>query len=336
MKAEMKQEFQRVVGMLHMLLPAANLGGGAFTNYLANNEPEIIIMGGRSSPGRDTILNSVEIYNIARGKSELLPPMNYPRVEAASCVFSEDVIVSGGYDGGVCTDNIEILKMDQHPLKWTIFEGKLPAKLSSHSLIVYQDKLLVIGGMNTSESKTSNAIYELLVFPPYSFKRLFKMPQATRNHGAELVNDKVFVLGGTQTGLSQDAMDSVTSYDCATNERKRCEALPYCVCGMSTVTWGSMIIVIGGTDKKGHVLNDVIMYETVTGRTEKLPSMIHRRYGSSAVIIDEVVYVIGGWNQQYGYLSSIECLTIGNDFWVELPHMRESRRLPTAVVKPRH
>ena len=334
MKAEMKQEFQTVADILKLLLPAANVSDGAraVRGYVANNEPEIIIMGGWNYAG--TILNSVEIYNIARLMSAMLPSMNQPRVEAASCVFNKDVIVSGGFDGRACTDSIEILKMDQHPLQWRMFEGKLPVKLSSHSLIVYQDRLLIIGGMNMSENKTSNAVYELLVVPPYSSKRLFRMLQATRNHGSELVNDKLFVLGGTLTGLSKDAIDSVVSYEFAKNERKRLEALPYCVCGMSTVTWRTMIIVIGGADKNDQVLNDVIMYETVTGQSKKLPSMIHRRYGSSAVIMDEVVYVVGGWNQRHGYLNSVECLTIGNDRWIELPGMRENRRLPTAVVKP--
>ena len=335
-KAEMRQQFQRMTDTLNLLLPGAQPIYPAVPEYFANNNPEIIIMGGWSAPGKDTILNTVEIYDIAHGKSVQLPSMNHPRVETASCFFYNDVIVAGGYDGCVCIDNIEILQMDQYPLRWTVFQGKLPSKLSSHSLIVYQDKLLAIGGMNSGDNKTSNAIHEISLIPPHTVKRLFKMPQAIRNHRAELVNDKLFVLGGTPTGLSNDATDSVISYDFTKNERKRCEALPYHVCGMSTVTWGSMVIVIGGADKNDQVLNDVIMYETVTGKTEKLPAMIYRRYGSSAVILDDVIYVMGGWNQEQGYLNSVECLTIGNDFWIERPGMRERRRLATAVVKPRH
>jgi hypothetical protein len=308
----------------------------AVQGYSPNNNPEVIIIGGWSAPARDTILNTVEIYNILDGKSAQLPCMNHPRVETASCVLNNDIIVGGGYDGCVCIDNIEILQMDQYPLRWTVFQGKLPSKLSSHSMIPYQDKLLVIGGMNSSDNKTSNFVHEISLLAPYTSKRLFKMPQPRRNHRAELVNDKLFVVGGTATGLSNDAMDSVISYDLTKNERKRCEALPYHVCGMSTVTWGSMIIVIGGADKNDQVLNDVIMYETVTGKSEKLPSMIYRRYGSSAVILDDVIYVMGGWNRELGYLNSVECLTIGNDFWIELPGLRERRRLATAVVKPRH
>ena len=339
LKAEMRQQFQRVTEMLNLFLQGnnANIGDQVFYSfYAANNNPEIIIIGGLSAPDRERVLDTVEIYSIFDGKSTRLPPMNHTRVETASCVFNNDVIVAGGFNGFTCINNIEILKMDHHPLRWTVFEGKLPSGLSSHSMIVYQDKLLVIGGMCSIDNRISNAIHEISLIPPHTTKRLFKMPQARRNHRAELVNNELFVLGGTSTGLSKDAMDSVISYDLIKNERKRCEALAYHVSGMFTVTWGSKIIVIGGTNKNGQVLNDVSMYETVTGKSEKLPSMIYRRSGCSAVILQEVIYVMGGWNQELGYLNSVECLTIGNDFWVELPGLKEKRKLATAVVKPLH
>ncbi|XP_028418817.1 kelch-like protein 40b [Dendronephthya gigantea] len=271
---------------------------------------------------------------MTEGKSAQLACMNHPRVESASCVYNNDVIVTGGYDGRVCIESIEILSMDQQPLQWRLFDGKLPASLSSHCVVIYKDKLITIGGMNSTENKTSNAIHETSLFPPYTSKRIFKMNQARRNHSAELVDDLLFVLGGTHTGLSADSTNTVMSYDIAQKERKRCESLPYRVSGMSTVTWGNNIIVIGGADKNDRVLNSVIMYETVSGNSKFLPSMLYNRYGSSAVIVDGIVYVMGGWNQELGYLSSIECLTIGNTFWVELPGMRERRRLASAVVKP--
>jgi hypothetical protein len=340
LKAEMRQQLQRVTEMLNLLLQGSNAkiqANATYSVYWPNNNPEIIIIGGWCAPGKEWILNTVEIYSLFDGKSTYLPPMNQPRVETASCVFNNDVIVAGGYDGCVCTDSIEILQMDQHPLRWALFPGKLPAKLSSHSLIVYQDKLLVIGGMDMSDNyKTSNVIYEISLLPPYTSKKLFKTLQARRNHRAEVVNDKLFVLGGTPSGLAKDATDSVVYYDLIKNERKRFEALPYPVSGMSTVTWESRIIMIGGANKNDQVLSDVNAYETVTGKTEKLPSMVYRRYGSSAVILEDVIYVMGGWNQEQGYLNSVECLTIGNDFWVELGGLKERRRLACAVVKPRH
>jgi N-acetylneuraminic acid mutarotase len=297
------------------------------------NNQDFIILGGRYAQGDDNLSKTVEKYSIVEGK---LPRMNLARGGSASCVYNGNVILAGGFDGQAGTDSIEILKMNQHPLRWTMFDGKLPVKLSGHDVTVYQDKLYIIGGHNWNEKKTSDAIYELALAPPYTVKLLARMPQPRRNHRAEIVNGKLFILGGTTTGLSKDATNTVVVYDFIKNEIKPCPSLPKPVLGMSTVTWGNMIIVVGGVDKNDQDLNDVIMYHIETGRSERLPSLIHKRRGPSAVIMHDVIVVLGGWNEEEGYLNSVESFTMGDDQWKELPGMEESRSFATAVVKPRN
>ena len=97
-----------------------------------------------------------------------------------------------------------------------------------------------------------------------------------------------------------------------------------------------MIFVIGGADKNNQDLNDVIMYDTETGRSERSPSMKHKRRGHSAIIMHDVIVVLGGYNTEQKYLNSVETYTIGADGWRELPGMREKRQDATAVVKPRN
>jgi hypothetical protein len=217
-----------------------------------------------------------------------------------------------------------------------MFDGKLPVKLSSHDVTVYQDKLYITGGYNGNENKPSDAIYELSLAPPYTVKLLARMPQLRRNHRAEIVNGKLFILGGTTTGFIKDGTDSVVVYDFIKNEIKPCPSLPKPISEMSTVTWGNMIIVVGGADKNDQVLNDVIMYHIETGRSERLPSLKHKRRGASAVIMHDVIVVLGGGNKEEGYLNSVESFTMGDDQWKELPAMKEKRRQATAVVKPRN
>jgi N-acetylneuraminic acid mutarotase len=217
-----------------------------------------------------------------------------------------------------------------------MFDGKLPIKLSGHDVTVYQDKLYIIGGYNQSESKISDAIYELSLALPYTVKLLARMPQPRRNHRAEIVNGKLFILGGTTTGWPKDATDSVVVYDFIKNEIKPCPSLPRPVSGMSTVTWRNMIIVVGGVVKNEQVLNDVIMYHIETGRSERLPSLKHKRNGHSSVIMHDVIVVLGGWNNEEGFLNSVESFTMGDDQWKELPGMKEKGRSATAVVKPRN
>jgi hypothetical protein len=336
-KAEVSQQFQTMTEMLNQLLLGKNVnnnGAQAVGPSAPANNQDIIILGGRCGRGNDKILNTVEKFNIAEGTSTELPPMNLARVESASCVYNGDVIVTGGFDGQAGTDSIEILKMNQHPLRWTMFDGKLPAKLSVHDVTVYQDKLYIIGGLNWSEKKISDAIYELSLAPPYTVKLLARMPQPRRNHRAEIVNGKLFILGGSTTAPTKDSTDSVVVYDFIKNEIKPCVSLPEPVAAMSTVTWGNMIIVVGGVDKNDQVLNDVIMYHIETGRSERLPSLKHKRRSPSAVIMHDVIVVLGGYNSEEGHLNSVESFTMGDDQWKELPGMKEKRQWVTAVVKP--
>jgi N-acetylneuraminic acid mutarotase len=313
-----------------------NNGAQAIDPAVPDNNQDIIILGGYTAPGIQSVSKTVEKYSIVEDKSIQLPGMNLARARSASCVYNGDVIVTGGYVGQAGTDLIEILKMNQHPLQWTMFDSKLPVKLSVHVVTVYQDKLYITGGYNQSESKTSDAIYELSLTPPYTVKLLARMPQPRRNHRVEIVNGKLFILGGTTTGFNKDGTDSVVVYDFIKNEIKPCVSLPEPVSGMSTVTWGNMIIVVGGVAKNEQVLNDVIIYHIESGRSERLPSLKHKRRGASAVIMHDVIVVLGGWNKEEGYLNSVESFTMGDDQWRELPGMKEKRQYATVVVKPRN
>ena len=338
-KAEVREQFERVTEMLNQLLQGRNVnnnGAQAMEPLVSVNDQDIIILGGRYGLTLQEVTNTVEKFNIEEGKSTELPRMNQPRVGSASCIYNNTIMVTGGFNGQDALDSIEVLNMNHHPLRWMMFQGKLPFKLYDHVAIVYQSKLYVIGGRNCSENKTSDLIHELAFAEHYSAKVQARMLEPRRNHRAEIVNGKLFIFGGRTTGFYIDATDSVLVYDFTTKKFKSCPSLPKPVWGMSTVTWGNMIIVIGGVDNNDQVLNDVIMYDTETGRSERLPSLNHKRYGHSAVIMHDVIVVLGGYTTERRYLNSVESFTLGADGWKKLPGMKEKRLFTTAVVKPRN
>ena len=338
-EADVRNQFERMRVMLNQLLEGRNInnnGAQALDPPVPVDNQDIIILGGFYAPGDESVSNTVEKFNIVEGKSTQLPKLNHPRANSASCVYNSDVIITGGFDGQCGRDSIEVLRINQDPLRWMMFDGKLPVKLSAHDVIVYQGKLYVTGGYNASEKKTNDNIYELSIIPPYTAKLLARIPQPRSNHKAEIVNSKLFILGGTTTGHSKNAIDNVVVYDFIKNKVKPCPSLPKPVWGMSTVAWGNMVILIGGKDKNDQVLNEVIMYNTETGQSQKLPPLKHKRTGSLAVIMHDVIVVLGGRNEEEGHLNSVESFTMGDDHWRELPGMKEKRHHATAVVKPRN
>ena len=76
------------------------------------------------------------------------------RQEASSFVCKNQFFIAGGYTGSSGTITIEILKIDEQPLKWTESPAKLSFKCNAHKTVVYQNSLIHIGGYNATEKST--------------------------------------------------------------------------------------------------------------------------------------------------------------------------------------
>ena len=179
---------------------------------------------------------------------------------------------------------MEVLKIDQQPLKWTKSPAKPPFKCEGHKTIVYQNSLICIGGYNDTEDKHSDVVSEVLLTPPYPKKLLCKMPQQRERHGVEIFNEKILILGGRTS----------SSNDINRNKSKQMLPLPPAVSGMATVRFEDKVVVIGGSDKDGKVLSDVLIYDSKTGESNVLPSMKRVRYGCGAIITGNMIVVMGG------------------------------------------
>ena len=80
----------------------------------------------------------------------------------------------------------------------------------------------------------SDAIYKVLLHPPYTVKLLTRLPEARTGHGVERFNDDILIIGG-YTSLGD--CDSVVLYDVNRNVCKHMPPLLYPVSGMATVTY---------------------------------------------------------------------------------------------------
>ena len=335
--SSLKEDMKEVKAMMGEVLHKFNDAKDAIQVPLHVNtcKEDIVIAGGCGSCPSFHRISSVEIFSWNTRAWAQLPPMKECRSEASSFVYKNQMFVAGGYTGSSGhADTMEVVKIDEQPLKWTESPVKLPFKCEGHKTVVYQNSLIHIGGYNASKGKHSDAISEVLLTPPYRKKLLCRLPQPRMYHGVEIFNDKILILGGSTSYSSKNGENSVFVYDVNKNKLKAMPSLPHAVSKMATVRWGDKVVVIGGSDKDGQVLSDVLMYDSKTGESNVLPSMLHKRYGCSAIITGNVIVVMGGWNEKCEYLSSVECFTLGGFSWEELPPMIEPRYLATAVVMP--
>ena len=123
-------------------------------------------------------------------------------------------------------------------------------------------------------------------------------------------------------------------FDVKKNQVKKKARLPFALRGMATVRWRDKVVVLGGRDGKRNILNDVYMYDCKTGKIIALSPMLEKRFKCYAIITGDAIVVMGGLNEDYQTLSSVECFTMGSSTWEYLPVMNGARWEATAQVLP--
>ena len=264
---------------------------GAVTG--SSEKQHILVAGGFGT-------NSVEIFNYRQRLWSLLKRMPEKRWGASSFVYNNHVTVAGGTeDFGVHPFN-NMIQMNAHQIpdpsiNWSDFAAKLPAKTYAHSGVAYKESLFLFGGYNKDKDLTSDCIYEIQLRPPHTAKLVAKMPEPRAYHSTVLCDDDILIIGGTTTGNNKDNVSSVLTYDIKKNKCRQLPALPYAVSEMATVKWAENVVIIGGADKDGRALDNVIIYNTKTGNSHILPPLLYKRAGCMAVVIQNTIVVLGGY-----------------------------------------
>ena len=294
---------------------------------MLNAPREDILIAGGYGGFAGNVGESTEIYSWEKNGWFEVSAMNEKHTGASLFIYKDQLFVVGGE---LCK-TIETLDLNELPLKWTEYRGELPYKCDDHQTVVYQQSVIHIGGYDWDKEVWSNVISELQLASSWTVKELCKMPEPRGCHSAELFGDRVLILGGLASDITTD---SVLEFDPKTHECKEMPKLPFALTRMATVRWKDEVVVLGGLDKHGEELNDAFMYNSKTGKTTALPSMLEKRGGCCAVITGNTIVVMGGKNEKSEHLSSVECFTMGSSTWEYLPAMNKARSRAVADVLP--
>ena len=287
---------------------------------------EDILIAGNAYFGRTA--KSAEIFSWEKNSWFEISPVNEEHSGASSFIYEDQMFVVGGYN----SKTIEILNLNELPLKWKKCATDLPYPCSHHQTVVHQQRVIHIGGYNNNIRRRSDMISELQLTSPSIIKELCRMPESQYCHGAKIVDDKVLIFGGQKD--DDICLDSVLEFDPKKNECKRMPPLPYPLSRMATVHWRDQAVLLGGCDKDGKALNDVFMYDCKTGKITVLPSMLEKRRFCCGVITGNTFVVMGGTNEKGEDLNSVECFTMGGSTWEHLPAMNIARWGAVAEVLP--
>jgi hypothetical protein len=126
-------------------------------------ESNVVIAGGFN--GRENT-NSVEMFSLLNVTWTPLKPMKEGRERASSVVYNNQVFVMGGVDqsrSGI--KSIEKLSLNAVQVDQSItlenVLAELPAPLNGHCSVVYNGRLMVIGGYDGSKHAYSDSITEI-------------------------------------------------------------------------------------------------------------------------------------------------------------------------------
>ena len=298
----------------------------SLTEGMLNTPREDILIAGGVGVLSSETKKSTEIYSWEKNCWFEVSQMNEGHSEPSSLIYNDQLFVVAGGNN----KTIETLDLNELPLKWMQFPGEFPSDCCNHQTVVYQQRIIHIGGFD--ESNSSDMISELQLTSSVTMKKLCQMPEPRDSHRAEIFEDKVTILGGENTECVP--LSSVLEFDPKKNECKKMPPLPHPLTQMATVCWRDQVVVLGGRDKDGKVRNDVFMYDCKTGKITTLPSMLEKRRGCCAVITRNTIVVMGGRNDNDITLSSVECFTMGGYTWEYLPAMNKARCKAVAEVLP--
>ena len=297
-----------------------------------DTEPKVVVAGGKNDGSN---LDTVEMFSLSTGTWTKLQPMKECRSSASSVVYNNQVIVMGGQGKNGSIKSMERLSKNavyaRQSMSWEKLPVDLPGQLYGHCSVVYNGRLIVIGGYGHDKHETSNSISEFTLAPPYITKTLANIPEKKRYHGVALFGDKIAIVGGENCPWS--VVSNAVMYDITKNKCQELAPLPYPVSEMATVKWGDdNIIIIDGANSKLEPLNKVLIYNIKIQKCHMLPDMKYKRKGCVAAVVKDTVIVMGGQDERRNYLKSVECFRFDRFSWEELPEMHKGRSWATAVV----
>ena len=185
--------------------------------------------------------------------------------------------------------------------------------------IKYENRIITFY-RNVVETKTE---------PPYNSRTLLFESFTRLVCSVVRIGKSIYVIGGQPSRMEH--------YDVVKNKLTRLSPVPYPVTRAACVVYKDNVIIIGGEDDNRRPLNEVTMFNTTTEEYKRLPSMLQSRVGCAAVIMCDMIVVMGGGRRNRkkevtNKSKSVEYHVIGEGAWHELPEMNKGRAFATALV----
>ena len=265
------------------------------------------------------------------------------RSDFSTCVVDGKIFVIGGslQLGWDEYGDLSLSTVEMYDSETDTWEGKanMPTVRSNVSVSVVDGKIYAIGGSKTkkyqvprgfgheSEELPTVEMYDLAT-DTWTQKADMPTPRKTKTC---VVDGKIYAIGGWSTANEQSQLETVEVYDPKKDTWAKAQSMNHARCSAAISVVNGEIYAVGGIgwppnyDPSGRYLSSlylssVEMFNPKTNQWQERTKMSVPKAAHSTSVIDDKIYVIGGYFQEerkLNRLSTIEVYDPTTDRWTQ-------------------
>ena len=259
--------------------------------------------------------NIVMIYDICSGKSSTLPP--YRECYFAMTAISGKLVLVGGKNCSSVRSKV-LGVWDGDEKQWTHPYPEMPTARSSCSVIVYNEWLVVAGGLTSTSTGVASAVEVMNI----NSKTWYDGPQTCVPWywmKTALVGDECFFMGGytrinafsavaTTKVYCMSLLNLVSNLHSDEREGQLWNVIPGLQVAHSTpLSISGSLLTVGGRDKDHNAMTAIHLYQTGAGEWMKIGDLPTPRFNCTCTLLNpnREVLVAGGHDCDNVRLNSI-------------------------------
>ncbi|CAG0879520.1 unnamed protein product, partial [Darwinula stevensoni] len=201
--------------------------------------------------------------------------------------------------------------------------------LRKHGMVVSGSNILYLAGGESPDGRASAGMWK---YDPVfdGWMQLADMNVPRSELGLVMVDGMVYAVGGWE---GSTRLETAECYDPATNTWSFIAPMKLAVTSPAVVSHNGYLYVAGGAVlEDGDGIDKVQRYDPKTNTWTELAQMLIPRSGAVACVLQQKIYVIGGWHASTENTNKVECYDIKSNRWEFRAPMIEHRYRPGVAV----
>ena len=204
----------------------------------------------------------------------------------------------------------------------------LPILLDCHRTLKVNNFVYCIGGVTADSSKSKKVFRLNLNEVDMKWNEMAEMNNRRFGHGATVFNDSLIICGGDS---GEKSLSSSEIYDVKLDKWNRLSSLKQRRSENQSTISGEYSYTMGGFDGKRY-LSSVERLDGLDQTWKSVSSMQSPRHEFAVVSCNDVIYAIGGENDDFNALKSVEKYDCAEDKWIYVKEMKIERRRHSACA----